>query len=234
MSSPLIGSMAENAVLFASYGFFKKHLLRYRGQEAGEELSILDLSIAGAGAGAVVSFVLNPVELIKCRLQVQQSLSSEFRAYTGPIDCIVKTAKQEGVFGLWKGQNAMLMREIPGNFAWFGVYELVCHANIPEGGTKEELSPLVNILAGAASGVAYWTAFYPADTIKSQIQTNPEFKHEGIATTGRKIFQRSGIRGLYSGWGITALRAAPAHGAIFVCYEKVAAALRAVGSGGEQ
>ena len=131
MASPLIGSMAENAVLFASYGYFKKQLTAARGKEPGEELSIFDLSLAGAGAGFAVSFVLNPVELIKCRLQVQQSLSSEFRAYKGPIDCIVKTAQQEGVTGLWKGQNAMLMREVPGNFAWFGVYELVCHANIP-------------------------------------------------------------------------------------------------------
>ena len=39
--------------------------------------------MAGAGAGLVVPFVLTPVELIKCRLQVQNSISSEFRAYKG-------------------------------------------------------------------------------------------------------------------------------------------------------
>ena len=39
-------------------------------QRPGEDLSLLKLAIAGAGAGAVVPCVLTPVELIKCRLQV--------------------------------------------------------------------------------------------------------------------------------------------------------------------
>ena len=67
--------MAENAVLFAAYGQFQRLLA---GQEK-RELSLLDLSLAGAGAGGVVSFVLTPVELIKCRLQVQNSINTRFR-----------------------------------------------------------------------------------------------------------------------------------------------------------
>eukprot|EP00937_MAST-01D_sp_MAST-1D-sp2_P001568 g1568.t1 len=230
LASPLIGSMAENAVLFAAYGQFQAML---RGKEK-RELSLFDMALAGAGAGAVVSFVLTPVELIKCRLQVQQSVSKEFRAYAGPIDCIVKTVKQEGIAGgLYKGNTSMLLREIPGNFAWYGVYEGVCAHYVPEGGTKDDLSPMVNMGAGAASGVAYWTAFYPADTVKSQIQTNPEFAQQSILGTFNTIYRRSGISGLYSGWGITVARAAPAHGIIFLCYEQVSKALRARG-GGEQ
>ena len=82
ISSPLLGSMAENAVLFLSYGIFKTLL---GGQEAaarGEDLSLFRLSLAGAGAGAVVPCVLTPVELVKCRLQVQNSINTGFRAYT--------------------------------------------------------------------------------------------------------------------------------------------------------
>ena len=223
MASPLIGSMAENAVLFAAYGQFQRLLA---GKEK-RELGLLDLSLAGAGAGGVVSFVLTPVELIKGRLQVQQSMGKDFRAYSGPIDCIMKTVKQEGVIGgLYKGNASMLLREIPGNFAWYGVYESVCAMNIPEGGTKADLSPWINLYAGVASGVAYWTAFYPADTVKSQIQTNPEFASQSFFSTFRKIYQRAGVKGLYTGWGVTVLRAAPAHGCIFLCYEQVASALR--------
>ena len=46
MASPLIGSMAENAVLFAAYGQFQRLLA---GKEK-RELGLLDLSLAGAGA----------------------------------------------------------------------------------------------------------------------------------------------------------------------------------------
>ena len=62
LSSPLIGSMAENAVLFLSYGEVKRML----GEKPGEkELSLLQLATAGGVAGGIVSFVLNPFEVIK-------------------------------------------------------------------------------------------------------------------------------------------------------------------------
>jgi len=53
--------MAENAVLFLSYGEVKRML----GERPGEELSLLQLATAGGVAGAIVSFVLNPFEVIK-------------------------------------------------------------------------------------------------------------------------------------------------------------------------
>jgi hypothetical protein len=41
----------------------------------------------------------------------------------------------------YKGNVAMLLREIPGNFAWYGVYEGSCKLCIPAGGTKADLGP---------------------------------------------------------------------------------------------
>ena len=96
LSSPLLGSMAENAVLFLSYGIFKNALGGVEAAAKGEDLSLFRLSLAGAGAGAVVPCVLTPVELIKCRLQVQNSINGNFRAYKGPVDCIIKTVQREG------------------------------------------------------------------------------------------------------------------------------------------
>jgi hypothetical protein len=65
------------------------------------------------------------------------------------------------------------MREIPGNFAWFGTYEVVCHMLTPQGGSRNDMSPIGHMTAGASAGVAYWTAFFPADVVKSKIQTDP-------------------------------------------------------------
>eukprot|EP00941_MAST-03F_sp_MAST-3F-sp1_P000064 g64.t1 len=226
LSSPLLGSMAENAVLFLSYGMFKKALGEDSAKKRGEDLSLLRLALAGAGAGAVVPCVLTPVELIKCRLQVQNSISPEFRAYKGPVDCIVKTVRQEGIArGLYKGNGAMLLREIPGNFAWYGVYEGTCKACIPVGGTKADLGTSVHLIGGAMAGVAYWTIFYPADTVKSSIQTDPRFSSKPMIQVASEIYRENGLRGLYRGWGVTALRAAPSHALLFACYEAVASKL---------
>lgn len=219
ISSPLLGSMAENAVLFFVYNNCKRALGEVPG---GPELSLFQLALAGAGAGAVVPFVLTPVELVKCRLQVQNSASTVagFRPYKGPIDVVMQTLKSEGlVKGLYRGNFSTLLREIPGNFCWYGTYEGVCKAMIPEGGTKSDLGPPAHLLGGALAGVMYWTAFYPADTVKSMIQTNPDHSGKGFAETFRSMYAKEGLKGLYRGWGITVARAAPAHAVIFAAYE---------------
>mmetsp|Transcript_10405 Transcript_10405/g.14694 ORF Transcript_10405/g.14694 Transcript_10405/m.14694 type:complete len:359 (+) Transcript_10405:173-1249(+) len=233
LSSPLLGSMAENAVLFLAYNSLKRIMAgefspfnnndkqEHRGSKSKEDLTLLQLSLAGAGAGALVPFVLTPVELIKCRLQVQNAGSNAgFRTYKGPIDVIVQTIKTEGIAnGLYKGNTATLMREIPGNFCWYGVYEGVCKLMIPEGGTKADLGTSAHLIGGALAGGAYWTAFYPADTVKSYIQTSPDHNGSSFIRTLISLYRSIGIRGLYRGWGITAARAAPAHAAIFATYE---------------
>jgi solute carrier family 25 (mitochondrial carnitine/acylcarnitine transporter), member 20/29 len=218
ISAPLIGSMAENALLFTSYTAFKG-VLGYK--EGGPDLPWISLATAGAGAGGIVPLVLTPVELIKCRMQVQNARPGQFKAYNNTMDCIAKTIREEGVAkGLYRGNLSTMLREIPGNFCWYGVYEGFCMLNIPDGGTKADVGPLVHLGGGAMAGVAYWTAFYPADTVKSQIQTNPEFADTSFMRTLRSIYANEGLRGLYRGWGITALRAAPAHALIFAVYEQ--------------
>jgi hypothetical protein len=146
LSSPLLGSMAENAVLFVVYNAIKRQMSAKPGEK---DLSLLQLSIAGAGAGAVVPFVLTPFELVKCRLQVQNSASSGFTQYKGPIDVVVQTIKKEGITkGLYRGNGATLLREIPGNFCWYGAYEGTCMMMIPDGGTKQDLGTSAHLLGG--------------------------------------------------------------------------------------
>jgi hypothetical protein len=225
--------MAENAVLFWMYAHCKRWVLVASGgtdpiaaaatadERDDANMSLLQLSLAGAGAGCVASFVLTPVELVKCRLQVQNSMVSGFRVYNGPIDVIVQTIKTEGIArGLYRGHASTLLREIPGNFVWYGTYEGVCKLMIPEGGTKADLGLSEHLLGGALAGVGYWTAFYPADTVKSLIQVHPDHSGKGFVDMFRYVFEKEGVRGLYRGWAVTAARAAPAHATIFAVYEQ--------------
>jgi hypothetical protein len=90
----------------------------------------------------------------------------------------------------------------------------------PEGGTKADVGTGTHLLGGAMAGIAYWTAFYPADTVKSAIQTNPDFAKKSFGETFMSMYRNEGYAGLYRGWGVTVLRAAPAHALIFACYEE--------------
>ena len=78
---------------------------------------------------------------------------ADVRKYNGVIDCVKKTIQKEGIIrGLYRGQTSLLVREIPGNFMWYGVYEAVCKYYIPEGRTKKDLGIEIHMLGGAAAG----------------------------------------------------------------------------------
>merc|ERR1719215_2217634 len=222
--------MAECSTLFVAYGFMKRAL------EVDEDKATLanpvpmwKYFISGAGSGFFSAFVLTPVELVKCRLQVQAGLQAAGEAtvgkvYKGPIDCVAHIVKTDGVRGLYKGNMGCLAREMPGNLAWFGAYELVLRGiQHAKGYDKKKDVPLYwSALAGSAAGVAYWGVPFPADTLKSKMQTDARFSGLGYGEAFKTIVREDGFRGLYRGCGITCARAAPSHALLFFAYEVAA------------
>jgi len=88
-------------------------------------------------------------------------------------------------------------------------------------GKKSDVPLAYTALAGSAAGVCYWTIPFPADTVKSKLQTDPRFAGRAFDDVFRTVIREDGVRGLYRGVGITAARAAPAHAALFFAYEVV-------------
>lgn len=231
LSSPLLGSMAECATLFVSYGYIKRMV------GVDEEKSTLQNPVpmwkycmAGAGSGVCSAFVLTPVELVKCRLQVQSGTGnlSTGRSFNGPLQCAASIFREEGVRGLWRGNLSCLCREVPGNFAWFGTYELVFRAiQVANGYERKTDVPLgFSALAGSFAGVAYWFVPFPADTVKSKLQTDPRFAGRPFLDVLRTVVREDGFSALYRGAGITCARAAPAHALLFYAYEVVSVFLK--------
>lgn len=71
--------------------------------------------VAAAVAGAALSVILSPTELIKCRMQMAQ--------FDSPIRCLQNVLQTEGLQGLSRGFIPTLCREVPGNAIFFTVYE---------------------------------------------------------------------------------------------------------------
>jgi len=246
----LVGGMLENGIHFVAYATIKREVLHQKqlGSVANAELSFWELAMAGAGSGAVMSLVTTPVELIKCRMQVAAQQAKP--RYANPIDCIVQTVQQEGgLKALYKGHVSTMYREVPGSFCWYLTYEVVCEGflqymlakGLMQTKSREDLPMWCHLLGGAAAGVMYWTVIFPVDTVKSILQTqnitNPASTTTTTTTTTSpfaaaktnhmsfqqallQIYQQRGFRGLYRGWGATALRAAPADAVLFAGYEQ--------------
>lgn len=240
ISAPLVGAAIETSSLFFSYRVAQDILVslipsfRTRTDVNGKiELPFPTLLACGAFSGAFTSILLTPIELIKCKMQVPlrpSSLASDLGYNTvkppGPIRLIRTVFQTQGVWGFWHGQLGTLIRETGGSAAWFGSYEGVKRVFLRYDKSLKnphEIKIWQQLLAGATAGMAYNFVFYPADTIKSRMQTE-ETKMVGTARTtflrtGKELWKQQGLRGFYRGCGITVFRAAPSSAIIFSIYE---------------
>lgn len=240
LSAPLVGAMFENAILFVSFSRAQDVIRSVRGSERGAELDLSGIMMSGAMSGAVTSFVLTPIELVKCQLQVQTAYSqvatkstivpgkqglhasrAMHTATAAPTQSIGSLIREvyttKGLRGFWRGQLSTLFRESGGSCCWFSVYEISLRSFRSGNTTKAENTETQMMLAGALAGVGYNTLFFPFDTVKSRMQTNAS--EAGFSGVIREIWREHGIRGYFRGWGITVARAAPSNALIFWVYE---------------
>ncbi|EIE87493.1 hypothetical protein RO3G_12204 [Rhizopus delemar RA 99-880] len=244
MSSPLVGSMIENAALFVGYRQIQRLIREYstsieeldKQKNIPEEdlppLQMNQLVLAGAASGAIASFVLTPVELIKCKLQVQigttaQSLNHQF---TGPFHVMRHVMQTHGLTGFYRGFLATLLREAGGGAFWFGTYEFACaqfvkkrQAETDKPFLKKDLSPIELMISGGLGGMAYNASLFPVDVIKSQMQTDEQLLSSSgqrtFSQTAKEIYSAGGYKAFYRGCGITVARSAPTSAIIFLTYE---------------
>jgi ornithine carrier protein len=188
--------MIETAFIFSLYQSCRNQL--------NNDMSSVVMS--GIVAGCSVSFILTPIELVKCRLQTQQLLSNE--SVKGPRQLIRNVLLKEGILGMYKGHLANCLREGLGGGVWFGVYEGIKRQS------NEPLSPLEIAGAGALSGMAYNGSMFPIDVIKSRQQT----LGGSFIQVAKQVWQWTGWKGFYRGLGITLFRSAPSSGSMFLVY----------------
>ena len=231
LKAPLVGACLENAILFSSYNTASTIFVNILNDKQdgkvvynNDTVPFWTKLVSGGFAGFMASFVLTPVELIKCQLQVSNLTNSKVEHSYASI--IKTTLRKDGVIGLWKGLNSTILREVIGTAIWFGTYEYI---NEYFKTKKFKSSILGNediqlLISGAMAGVTFNFSMFPVDTIKSNIQTNDLLNHglthNGFWNTARGIISKpGGIINLYNGLGITMIRCIPANALIFYTYE---------------
>ena len=232
ISAPLVGAAIETSSLFLSYRIAQNALQATMFPPTnGDPLPLGALIACGGASGAFTSLLLTPIELVKCQMQVPLSPSSV--QASRPLSIIASVFRHHGILGFWHGQLGTLIRETGGSAAWFGSYEAVgalfrkhnarYTLSIAKARKEDTLPLYQQMLAGATAGVSYNFVFFPADTIKSRMQTEEVNAGGQIRKTfwvsGKALWQQQGIQGMYRGCGITVGRAAPSSAFIFAVYE---------------
>ncbi|KAF1959079.1 mitochondrial carrier [Byssothecium circinans] len=234
ISAPLVGAAVETSCLFFSYRIAGDMLRKtnFWPELKNPEIEISYTGKLGCGmvAGAFTSLFLTPIELVKCKMQVPLETSATTTVRPGILNVIGSIYRHQGISGYWHGQLGTFIRETGGGFMWFGGYEgartLFKKNDKTSSSTTndEDLSVLQRMISGAAAGVAYNFFFYPADTIKSRMQTEDVQRLTGGRSTflavGKQLWKQHGIRGFYRGCGITVARSIPSSALIFTVYEE--------------
>eukprot|EP00899_Mesostigma_viride_P017245 jgi/Mesvir1/25521/Mv01771-RA.1 len=193
--------------------------------------------------GIVESLVYTPLDLIKARLQAHSSplnkksdASHASPRNYGVLRCVADVVRANGgIGGLYRGYTLQALKEVVGNVALFGTYDVAVtmllgsavssgeHVSAHHAMRRYPHAWLRLVPAGSIAGIAYFTAGMPFDTVKSCVQTDsleaPRYK--GALHCAACILREEGVRHFYRGLSMCLMRAIPGFATQFFVYELV-------------
>jgi solute carrier family 25 carnitine/acylcarnitine transporter 20/29 len=220
MSFPLCSVPFVNAVVFAVHELTKK----FFNLHDESHMSLSEGVLCGAIAGLVNCIVVTPVELVKCRLQIQlDNINNSY--YKGVYDCMNKIFKQEGIRGLYSGGIATIYREVPAYAAQFGgyYYSKKIFSKL-SGKNVNELANSHVMVCGAIGGYSCWQFSYPQDVVKTLLQVRKDRNNKksidgGFIDCAKLIYKEQGISGFWRGFSACTIRALLSNSVLFLSYE---------------
>jgi len=176
--------------------------------------------IAGGTSCMMISFLFNPMDVIKVRLQLQNQLQKvevthfyggEAR-YQGFFHAAKRIWIEEGYTGgLMKGITASMIREMSYSSLRMGLYDPIKDLLAPKAKDKNEFTLFQKILAGGLCGAIGSSIVNPTDVVKIRFQSVCPGQPKPYKNTFHGFYSlyknEGGIKGLYRGVLPTTLRA---------------------------
>merc|ERR1712149_128290 len=171
---------------------------------------VADFLMGGVSA-AVSKTAAAPIERVKLLIQNQDEMIKSGRLshrYTGIGDCFKRTAADEGVMSLWRGNTANVIRYFPTqalNFAFRDKFKKMF-------GFKKERDGYAwwmagNLASGGAAGATSMLFVYSLDYARTRLANDAKHaksggarQFNGLIDVYRKTIASDGIAGLYRGF----------------------------------
>ncbi|XP_056606997.1 mitochondrial glutamate carrier 1 isoform X1 [Triplophysa dalaica] len=193
---------------------------------ADKQISLSAKLINGGIAGLIGVTCVFPIDLAKTRLQNQRNGS---RIYTCMSDCLLKTIRSEGLFGIYRGAAVNLTLVTPEKAIKLAANDFFRHQLSKDGQT---LTLVREMLAGCGAGTCQVIITTPMEMLKIQMQdagriearrklsgqrcgggevkvSLVQVKSPTALQLSRDLLKDKGIAGLYKGLGATLLRDVP-------------------------
>ncbi|KAM9343365.1 solute carrier family 25 member 55b [Pholidichthys leucotaenia] len=129
-----------------------------------QQISLPAKLINGGVAGMVGVTCVFPIDLAKTRLQNQRSGQ---QLYKNMMDCLIKTVKSEGYFGMYRGAAVNLTLVTPEKAIKLAANDFFRHQFSKDGG---KLTVLKEMMAGCCAGMCQVIVTTPMEMLKIQLQ----------------------------------------------------------------
>jgi len=173
--------------------------------------------LMGCFTGGIVLFVTNPLWVVKTRLCLQYENST--KQYSGMVDCFRKIYKFDGVRGLYKGFVPGLVGCGNGSIQ-FACYNFLKDYRRASLGLKfnDRLGAMDYLVFSSTAKMFSVLSTYPYQVIRTRLQDH-NVKYKGLVDCVVQTWTREGIRGMYKGALMAAIKQTPAKVITFVVYE---------------
>ncbi|KAK7699287.1 ADP/ATP carrier protein [Diaporthe eres] len=168
--------------------------------------------LMGGVSAAVSKTAAAPIERIKLLIQNQDEMLKQGRLdrkYNGIADCFRRTAADEGVMSLWRGNTANVIRYFPTqalNFAFRDKFKKMFNYKKEKDGYAKWMAG--NLASGGAAGATSLLFVYSLDYARTRLANDAksakkggERQFNGLVDVYRKTLASDGIAGLYRGFG---------------------------------
>lgn len=216
VTPPLFLSGVYNSILF-SINQCMMNLMTPEGHDKKVPLPLWRTAIASQLTAPLYVLAITPMEVVKVKLQVQPQEAGT-RLYSGPIDCVKKTVRQDGPAALLKGYIPTVLSRIVGLPFYFGAYQVAKGYLTPKELKHGEALPIyVPMLSGVAAGLFFWGSNYPFDFLKTQAQASTG--KTSMMEVAKLTISNHGVKGLYRGFGACMIRSIPANSTVWIGIE---------------
>ena len=206
LTASMIREMTYSSMRMGLYDFFKQIFI---GDTPIKDASLISKIFAGASSGAVGSFLVNPCDLVKIRIQGQ--LYGSPRRYASTFQAFGDVYRREGLRGLYKGVGPTTMRAAVLTGSQMASYDhsKVMLLKTPYFQDNFYLHLVSSIIAGFVTSVTT----NPFDTVKTRYMNDKargvNRLYKGGVDCFIKTVKMDGVFGLFRGFIPNYLRLGP-------------------------
>ncbi|CAG8625834.1 23222_t:CDS:10 [Dentiscutata erythropus] len=198
--------------------------------------------MAGATSGLMSCILLQPFDLVKTRLQQERQqyirlLGRDQKVMPMNSRIIYKVKEiiaKESIFGLWRGTIPTIFRNVPGTALYYFTlseirllfslrHRISSSSPIPQrptsGSSLPVLSDKENLIAGMVARGSIGFVMMPITVVKVRYESN-FYNYKSIWDALSSIIKTDGFKGLFYGYGATAIKDAPTSGLNVLFYER--------------